>query len=85
MTDKVIFIAVVSCFDTFGKLCYYSKRTLCNRSVTQIFDSFETSIIPRVSSRLPIDSKLGFSKLTLFDVDSRLSSGSPNYEFLISY
>ena len=53
MTDKVKFIVRVTCFDTNGKMCYFSKRTLCNRSVYDILDSFEFSIIPPISDCSP--------------------------------
>ena len=85
MTDKVKFIVRVTCFDTNGKMCYFSKRTLCNRSVYDILDSFEFSIIPRVSRRLPEGSSVLHATLSLYDVDNPISDCSPNYSFVIHF
>ena len=57
-TDKVKFIADIRCFDTKGGTCYLSKRVTFNPSVSAIFESFESSTIPVIQSRLPVD-KIG--------------------------
>ncbi len=84
MTDKVKFIARVSCYDSNGQLCYFSKRTLCNRSVSDIIDSFESCLIPRVSRRLPEGLSVLYSSLSLYDVDNRLND-DPNFQFVIHF
>lgn len=85
MSDKVKFIAHLRCFDTKGGTCYFSKRTICNPSVSSIFNSFVSSTIPLIQSRLPDDTFISLARLSLFDVNYPNSSHAANYEFTLNF
>lgn len=85
MSQKCKFIARVSCFDTHGKLCYFSRQELPSRSVLHLFNLFENSIIPRVSLRLPSGNSVLHATLFLYDVENPTKDGSANYSFVINY
>lgn len=88
MTDKVHYIAHLKCYDSLGKCCYFSKRTICNPSIMDIYEAFMLSTIPIIQKRLPEDCKLSSAELYLFSLDNKLSLKSysvPNYVFKIQF
>lgn len=87
MTDKVKFIAHLRCYDALGKTCYFSKRTICNPSVVDIFDDFLMSTLPIIVRRLPDDTRLSMAELSLYSIDTKLKfcdSHLPNYYFKVN-